>query len=686
MAREAARGEAGLPQLAQRALRPGQGARVKRLAVRAIARVGGAEAVTWLRGFARSEDPVLRGAAIEGLGIAGSEADAAAVAAAWDDPALQAGRERILWALGRIGTPREEGIFVSALLSGDSALVAAAGRALGVWGRRGLPLSPRVRDALAQALAHPEPDARFGLAYALATAAEPGKADIDLLASLLGEEAPEVRALAVRGLARRGELGPVEAGLADPDWRVQVEAVRGLSSAEAGEAGRRRLVQWLGAWTGRLEAPRAHAPLEALRRLWPHTDEEAVGAAFTALAERKIEGEPLALGEWACLLAAGRTRQSARAAPLLGCPRGPWPLAAWAKLVAALVEKGSEAFDVAAVEPLLAHAEPGVRAPLLAAALHAPDPKVRALGLERAAAALADDVPIVAAAVADALAEEARSAHPSEPGPGPKVEAALVARALREVDSDPALGISFVDAVGALSIEAGKEVCLRAARHANRSVREHGLTCLAELGVGVHFVGARQAPKPPPVDLASVLRGPLRLVFETTKGRLVVALEAEEAPWAAASMASLAGAGFYDGTVIHRVVPNFVVQGGDPTGSGYGGPGYVLPAEPGGTFPRGAVGIADAGWETGGSQFFVMHAEAPHLSGRYTRVGRVVEGLEVVDRLLVGDRILSVRRAGVAAGAGVPRARSDGASAPGPHRAANHSPMPASEEPRRHAP
>jgi cyclophilin family peptidyl-prolyl cis-trans isomerase len=88
------------------------------------------------------------------------------------------------------------------------------------------------------------------------------------------------------------------------------------------------------------------------------------------------------------------------------------------------------------------------------------------------------------------------------------------------------------------------------------------------------------------------------------------------------------------------------VQGGDPTGSGWGGPpGVTLPAEPsvtalGGTFQRGAVGVADAGPDTGGSQFFIMHSRAAHLEGRYTQLGYVTEGLEVIDRLIVGDRVL----------------------------------------------
>ena len=102
--------------------------------------------------------------------------------------------------------------------------------------------------------------------------------------------------------------------------------------------------------------------------------------------------------------------------------------------------------------------------------------------------------------------------------------------------------------------------------------------------------------------------------------------------------------------MFHRVVPDFVVQGGDPTGTGWGGPGFTLPSEISAgleampiDFGAGAIGIADAGKDTGGSQWFAMHAPAPHLEGRYTWVGRVVEGADVIDKLQVGDRIIRAR-------------------------------------------
>ena len=105
----------------------------------------------------------------------------------------------------------------------------------------------------------------------------------------------------------------------------------------------------------------------------------------------------------------------------------------------------------------------------------------------------------------------------------------------------------------------------------------------------------------------------------------------------------LAREGFFDGLSFHRVVPNYVVQGGDPRHDSEGGPGYTLRDElnelP---YLRGTVGMALDWRDTGGSQFFITHSPQPHLDGRYTAFGRVVAGMEVVDALRPGDRILRI--------------------------------------------
>jgi peptidyl-prolyl cis-trans isomerase B (cyclophilin B) len=136
----------------------------------------------------------------------------------------------------------------------------------------------------------------------------------------------------------------------------------------------------------------------------------------------------------------------------------------------------------------------------------------------------------------------------------------------------------------------------------------------------------------------------LRWRITTTRGEIVIKLRPEVAPWAVATIVALTRKHFYDGLAFHRVVGDFVVQGGDPTESGAGGPGFVLPAEPGALddgpgYRAGGVGIADAGRDSGGSQWFVMHSRAPHLDGRYTWFGTIEAGQDCVDALLIGDRV-----------------------------------------------
>ncbi|MDH3225319.1 MAG: peptidylprolyl isomerase, partial [Gemmatimonadota bacterium] len=134
------------------------------------------------------------------------------------------------------------------------------------------------------------------------------------------------------------------------------------------------------------------------------------------------------------------------------------------------------------------------------------------------------------------------------------------------------------------------------------------------------------------------------LVLETTQGTVRVVLAHEEAPLTVQTFLRLAEAGAHDGVPFHRVVPGFVVQGGDVGRlDGTGGPGFSIRTEltriP---FDRGVIGMASSGRDTEGSQFFIMHGSAPHLEDRYTSFGWVVEGMEVVDRLLRGDRVLGV--------------------------------------------
>ncbi len=135
----------------------------------------------------------------------------------------------------------------------------------------------------------------------------------------------------------------------------------------------------------------------------------------------------------------------------------------------------------------------------------------------------------------------------------------------------------------------------------------------------------------------------VQAVVTTDKGAFTIELLPDAAPLTVDNFVELARRGFFNNITFHRVVPNFVIQGGDPRGDGNGGPGYQIRCEINeASYARGAVGMALSGKDTGGSQWFVTHAPQPHLDGGYTVFGRVTQGMDVIDRIARGDHIISV--------------------------------------------
>ena len=133
--------------------------------------------------------------------------------------------------------------------------------------------------------------------------------------------------------------------------------------------------------------------------------------------------------------------------------------------------------------------------------------------------------------------------------------------------------------------------------------------------------------------------------MQTSKGQIEIQLYANAAPNTVNNFVFLANEGFYDGITFHRVINNFMIQGGDPTGSGSGGPGYRFDDEFDGnpqTHQTGSLSMANAGPNTNGSQFFICHAPQPHLDGKHTVFGQVIQGQEVVNAIDQGDTILEV--------------------------------------------
>jgi peptidyl-prolyl cis-trans isomerase B (cyclophilin B) len=156
-------------------------------------------------------------------------------------------------------------------------------------------------------------------------------------------------------------------------------------------------------------------------------------------------------------------------------------------------------------------------------------------------------------------------------------------------------------------------------------------------------MSGKQWKSPPPLTVDAQRTYTLRI--ETEKGSIKLELYARHAPQTVNNFIFLAREGFYDGIVFHRMIEDFMIQGGDPTGSGRGGPGYKFADETRGNplkHETGSLSMANAGPDTNGSQFFIAHAPQPHLDGKHTVFGKVVGGQDVVNAICQGDRMLRV--------------------------------------------
>lgn len=153
----------------------------------------------------------------------------------------------------------------------------------------------------------------------------------------------------------------------------------------------------------------------------------------------------------------------------------------------------------------------------------------------------------------------------------------------------------------------------------------------------------KQWSAPPPMTIDP--KKTYRATIQTDRGDIELELYPQHAPKTVNNFVFLARKGFYDGVTFHRVIDDFVIQGGDPTGTGRGGPGYRFEDEVKGNPLRhetGVISMANAGPNTNGSQFFITHSSQPHLDGRHTVFGKVVSGMDVVNAIRQGDKMIKV--------------------------------------------
>ena len=598
-------------------------------------------------------------------------------------------RRQAALAAGRIGDSAAVGPLIVALADSTPLVRAAAAFALGLLKRT------RAVAPLA-ALARVEPEAVTAIAKIggdegatalrdlLGSGIEPraalleawrlgGRAPVAELLRSASDPDPFLRRAATYSLARlrmaRGAKALVDA-LADPDVAVRTVALRGLSRALTDSAGldARDVAGRVGALVTDRDP---HVRVNALRALASFRDSGLAAVARPLLNDRDVNvavqaettlgvlGGPrarAALEERLSSSVFALRRQAAIGLAQADSAAGVTVGAALAREIdwrwrSVAAETFSAAQDRAGLEAELADPDGRVVAQALQTLERiVPDSDARACA--RARELLRHPDAAVRSVAADLLAR-----HPTVADVDQLSDA--YARAARDSFDDARLSaVAALGAIAAIGPDARAAVAARFVARVPRAddylVRRLAVEKLPDAaavwgGVSPILTGRTLD------DYRDVVRRYLlparlgraapRVTIETDRGRLVVELLPAEAPLTVAAFQSLADRRYFDGSTWHRVVPNFVVQDGDPRGDGWGGPAFVLRDEINPVrYEAGTVGIALSGPDTGGSQFFITHSPQPHLDGTYTVFARVVGGRDVLDRISQGEHIRSVHR------------------------------------------
>ncbi len=475
-------------------------------------------------------------------------------------------------------------------------------------------------------LERPEPELRRAAAFALTR--EPRREALAVARRLLADDDPVIRAWAARAVGRIGDGGDLARLLPLLEDAEPGPAIRALdAAARLVDAGRAAPADaWRPALLGLLAAPHGGVRLAAVEAAGRWLLDEPLGDRLVTLAR---EDRP-ALAEAALVaLARGGEPRAAREALAAAGSAAPADRAAAAAAAAVLGE-----LDL--VRRLAGDPEPRVRQAALAGLLAEEGERDSA-----AAAGLADPDPGVRAAAVAWLAENPLVPVMELLGPlGGERHAG-------DLPELPLLGIrAIVSRVGAVpqELEAAVFALERYAGGGSQLLRRAAADALVELGltrppVGSVDTGRRVA------DYERIVERtwqPREIALLTEHGPVRLRLACREAPLNCLNLLQLVELGFYDGLTFHRVVPDFVVQGGDPRGDGWGGAGYTVRDEIGPAgFAAGTLGMALGGRDTGGSQFFITLSPQPHLDGSFTAFGRVVGGWQALERIAAGDRILS---------------------------------------------
>jgi cyclophilin family peptidyl-prolyl cis-trans isomerase/HEAT repeat protein len=520
-------------------------------------------------------------------------------------------RENCLEALGRSGGPGVEP-FLEPLLSSHQEPALRREAALALfrlrYGGRIQGYSTSTVRALTDGLRMEGPS-RWAFAYAFSRWPEPEAAGS--LAEAISAEDPRARIFALRGLAQLGARAPAEVAeeaFKDADARVRVEALGLLAACGTPER----------------MSPAAFTDDSAQVRAAAAVLTASPGGAESSLRRFLLDPAPVVRAEAYAGLAK-RLRERALTDMRRSLTDPSW----WVR---------SRAAESASA---LARSGPG----LLEAFLKDADVRVRTAALK----SFAQEWPRKARPSVEAALRDSSSSLESR---GTAVE---IAAESKDESFFDALAQAYRNSFTRDSVEVRESIvsALEAFPRKNRSADIVRLlsSMLEDPAPSVRAKAARALGRPVPAAapgevspfLDESVPSGTRAALRTSKGEFIVELDVEQAPIHCASLVSLIGKKAYDGLEWHRAAQNFVVQGGDPRGTGWGDAGYSLRDEVSPLrFSRGALGMPKSGKDTGGSQLFITTVDAPHLDGRYTRFGRVVSGMDAVDRLEPGDRIFNV--------------------------------------------
>ncbi|MGI9075997.1 MAG: peptidylprolyl isomerase [Gemmatimonadaceae bacterium] len=604
---------------------------VRAAAALAIGQVRGRAVNHLARSLLADADSVVAANAAYGLGLLRDTTSVSALVEALTGP--QAVAVESAWALGQIGGPSLPGI-MAALDKAALPEPVLASLLLATAKLRPIPLA-----SVSPFLTHSNAELRWSAAYPVGRTLAPS--GVRAMLGMLGDRSAPVRALAARTLARTAAgdslsaaaLGALDTLARDSNAHVRINAARSL--ATYGGAATTALV----ALTVDPDANVRIAAAQALGGVLPAQRAVWV-SAWNADTGFMYRGS----------LLASAVRAGVELPALVRGADSSWASHPDWRYRAAAAEAGGGARSSAALLemalPYLRDADGRVRVAAYGAFAPYADSSRFAWRTQILVPALMDPDFFVRATVLQALASRASAAE---------TPAILASYRLSLADSLNDARIAAVRYVSAAwkHDSAGFPDSLRAVVRA-LAPSEDPLVRAEALESSIFSAWVAAPPPVRPLDwyerkvrsvIVPALAGrALRATIQTERGDMTLELFAIDAPLTVDNFVSLARAGYYRDVRFHRVVPNFVAQDGDPRGDGNGGPGYAIRDELNRRrYGRGAVGMALSGPDTGGSQYFITHSPQPHLDGGYTVFGRILDGFEVLDALVQGDRILRVQ-------------------------------------------